>query len=72
MYQIKQIPPDKMDASQRLNEVAQLLPNGLVRLRESRCASPQKLSEYSDVELGFCQEKSVHTNDTLHNPKESV
>ena len=72
MYQIKQIPPDRMDASQRLHEVAQLLANGLVRFRESECASPQKPSEYSEVELGFCQEKSVHANDTLHNPKESV
>lgn len=72
MYQIKQIPPDKMDPSQRLDEVAKLLANGLVRLRESRFASPQKLSEYSEVQLGFCQEKSVHTNDTLHNPKESI
>ena len=72
MYQIKQIPPDRMDASQRLNEVAQLLANGLVRLRESGCASPQNPSEYSEVDLGFCHEKSVHTNDTLHNTKESV
>ena len=72
MYQIKQIPPDKMDASQRLNEVAQLLVNGLVRLRQSGSASPQKPSEYREVELGFCQEKSVHANDTLHNTKESV
>ena len=72
MYQIKQIPPDKMDASQRLDEVAQLLANGLVRLRESGCGSPQKPFEYSEVQLGFCQEKSVHTNDTLQNPKESI
>ena len=72
MYQIKQIPSESMDANQRLNEVAQLLANGLVRLRESGCASPQKPSEYNEVELGFCQEKSVHANDTLHNPEESV
>ena len=72
MYQIKQIPPDKMDASKRLNEVAQLLANGLVRLRESGCASSQKPQEYSEVQLGFYQEKSVHTNDTLTNFKESI
>ena len=72
MYQVKQIPPENMDASQRLNEVAQLLANGLVRLRESGCASPKKPSVYSEVELGFCQEKSVHTNDTLTDLKESI
>jgi len=65
MYEIKQIPPAKMTAEQRLSEVANLLTNGLIRLRQSHKKIDQSFSEYSDVQLGFCQEKSVHTNHTI-------
>lgn len=67
MYEIKQIPPAKMTADQRLSEVANLLTNGLLRVRQMHEKLDHSYAENAEVQLGFCPQKSVHTNPNIHN-----
>ena len=65
MQQIKQIPPKKLDASARIAEAASLLANGLVRMRDIDTDASKNDPSYTEVQLGFCLEKSVHTTDAI-------
>ncbi len=59
MNDVKQTPPDKMRADERLDEVAQLLARGLQRLRTPNAHSRDGKS---DLELGFSANQRVHTD----------
>jgi hypothetical protein len=66
MHEINHLPPERMTPEQRRREVASLLANGLVRLREAgREQSANGLPE-SEFVLGFSGHPSVHT-DTVNN-----
>lgn len=65
MQHIKHIPPENMKPAERIAEVAGLLINGLVRLRAKHAEIPKNGPRYREVQLGFCLEKSVHTNDVI-------
>ena len=62
MHEIKHTPPDKMTPEERRQEVASLLANGLVRLREKGMTNSGIVTPESDFELGFSRQESVHTD----------
>jgi hypothetical protein len=65
MQHIKHIPPENMKPAERIAEVAGLLSNGLIRLRAKHAEISKTDPRYREVQLGFCLEKSVHTNDVI-------
>ena len=72
MHEIKHVPPDKMTAEQRCQEVAALLANGLARFRiKPPVAEGSKLPANSFV-LGFSGYQSVHTDDVNNRQTKSL
>jgi hypothetical protein len=70
MHAINQLPPDRMTSEQRRREIASLLANGLVRLRNAGTLRPSAgpWPSESEFELGFSGHQSVHT-DPVNNTK---
>jgi hypothetical protein len=66
MCEINHLPPERMTPEQRRHEIASLLANGLVRLREAATAQSEKGRGESAFALGFAAQQSVH-NDTVNN-----
>lgn len=65
MYSISQVPPEKMTALQRREEIAALLANGLIRLREHSVAVSKNKRLSNPFGLGFPTQESVHANRTI-------
>lgn len=57
MYPHKHAIADAMSSEQRLNEVAELLANGIVRWHYQ----PKNIARESEVSLGILPDQSVHT-----------
>ncbi len=57
MYPHKNSIPEAMSSDQRLNEVAELLANGIVRWQ----FQDKNNEKYSEVSLGILPDQSVHT-----------
>jgi hypothetical protein len=66
MHETNHVPPERLTPEQRRHEVAFLLAQGLVRLREAATAQSEKRRGESAFVLGFASQKSVHT-DTVNN-----
>ena len=66
MHETNGIPPEQMSPEQRRHEVAFLLAQGLVRLRNTAFDRCEKGREESGFVLGFSGHPSVHT-DTVNN-----
>lgn len=71
MHQAKQVPPQKLTPDQRRHEIASLLTNGLVRLRNSAVAPSAKVDRESTFELGFSDDQRVHTDPVNYPTTES-
>jgi hypothetical protein len=71
MHETNQIPPERLTPEQRRQEVAFLLAQGLVRLRESRCEQSVKGRGESAFVLGFASQQSVHRDSTNNTNRES-
>ena len=71
MYETNQIPPERLTPEQRRQEVAFLLAQGLVRLRESRREQSAREAQESAFVLGFASQKSVHEDSTNNENTES-
>ena len=68
MCTINHLPPDRMTPEQRRREIASLLANGLVRLRNGGAAQSANMAAESEFELGFSGRKQPHShpvNNTL-------
>lgn len=62
MMDVNHTPPERMTPEQRRQEIAMLLANGLVRLRDTiSLQSPNGLPE-SEFELDSSGHRSVHSN----------
>ncbi|PSJ17160.1 hypothetical protein C7H79_09670 [Nitrosomonas supralitoralis] len=62
MMDVNKTPPEKMTTEQRRQEIASLLANGLIRLRNAySLPSPKDLPE-SEFELDSSGHRSVHSN----------
>lgn len=72
MHPLNHTPPDKMTPSQRCSEVAGLLANGLIRLREQPVAERRNNRFDKGFGLGFGSQQSVHTHRTIPSPAEHV
>ena len=57
MHEINHLPPERMTPEQRRHEVAFLLANGLVRLREAAYCTSRKRPGESEFVLGFSPEE---------------
>jgi hypothetical protein len=66
MHETNHIPLERLMPEQRRHEIAFLLAQGLVRLRETATAQAEKGRVESAFVLGFASQKSVH-NDTVNN-----
>jgi hypothetical protein len=71
MHEINHLPPERMTPEQRRSEVAFLLANGLVRLRNTTCDGSEKRRGESAFVLGFASQKSVHGDSTNNTHRES-
>lgn len=63
---LSHVPPGRMTAEQRRLEVAFILAQGLVRLRQAPRRQRQMLATDREVLLGFSGDQSVHED--LRNP----
>jgi len=71
MQETNHIPPERLTPEQRRHEVAFLLAQGLVRLRERATAQSEKGRGESAFVLGFASQKSVHTDSINSTNRES-
>jgi hypothetical protein len=71
MHEINSIPPERLSPEQRRSEVAFLLAQGLVRLRQSQLERSAKGARESGFALGFTPQQSVHTVSTNNTNRES-
>jgi len=71
MHETNHIPPERLTPEQRRHEVAFLLAQGLVRLREVPTAQSEKGRRESVFVLGFADQKSVHGDSTNKTNRES-
>jgi hypothetical protein len=71
MHETNHIPPERLTPEQRRKEVAYLLAQGLVRLRNTACDRSEKGRGESAFVLGFGTQKSVHTEPTNNTNRES-
>jgi hypothetical protein len=71
MHETNHIPPEKMSPEQRRQEVAFLLAQGLVRLREAATAQTEKGRWESAFVVGFACQQSVHRDSTNNTNTES-
>lgn len=62
MYEINQVPPDRMPPEQRRREIASLLANGLVRLRSADSRPSTRRTSESEFHLGFSGHQRVHSD----------
>jgi len=62
MYEFTHQPPDRMTPEQRRREIASLLANGLVRLRNARPDQSTGAAPESEFELGFSGHQRVHSD----------
>lgn len=68
MHRINHLPPERMTPEQRRREIASLLANGLVRLRNGGAAQSANMAAESEFELGFSGHQRLHShpvNNTL-------
>lgn len=68
MHRFNHLPPDRMTPEQRRREIASLLANGLVRLRNDCAAQSANIAAESEFELGFSGHQRLHShpvNNTL-------
>ncbi|MDF9392910.1 hypothetical protein [Methylococcus capsulatus] len=68
MHRFNHLPPDRMTPEQRRREIASLLANGLVRLRNAGAAQSANIAAESEFELGFSGHQRLHShpvNNTL-------
>ena len=70
MHETNHIPPERLTPEQRKQEVAFLLAQGLVRLREAATAQAEKGRGESAFVLGFTPQKSVHKDSTNNTNRE--
>jgi hypothetical protein len=66
MHETNHIPPERLTPEQRRYEVAFLLAQGFLRLRESRREQSAREAQESAFVPGFASQQSVH-NDTVNN-----
>jgi hypothetical protein len=71
MHEINHLPPERMTPEQRRREVASLLANGLIRLRNAACDQSAKDTLESEFVLGFSGHPSVHTDSVNNENTES-
>jgi hypothetical protein len=71
MHETNHIPPERMTPEQRRQEVAFLLAQGFVRLREAATAQSKKGRGESAFVLGFAPQQSVHRDSTNNTNRES-
>jgi hypothetical protein len=71
MHETNHIPPERLTPEQRRHEVAFLLAQGLVRLRNTACEWSAKVPRESAFVLGFASQKSVHEDSTNNENTES-
>jgi hypothetical protein len=71
MQETNHIPPEKMSPEQRRQEVAFLLAQGLVRLREAGFEQFARGAGESAFVLGFASQQSVHRDSTNNTNRES-
>jgi len=71
MHEINHQPPERMTPEQRRHEVAFLLAQGLVRLREAGFDQFAREARESAFVLGFAPQTSVHGDSTNNTNRES-
>ena len=71
MHETNHIPPERLTPEQRSDEVAVLLAQGLVRLREAGFQQFAREARESAFVLGFAPQKSVHEVSTNNTNRES-
>jgi hypothetical protein len=71
MHETNQIPPERLNPEQRRHEVAFLLAQGLVRLRDAGLEQSAKSTRESTFVLGFTPQQSVHRDSTNNTNRES-
>jgi hypothetical protein len=71
MHETNHIPPEWLTPEQRRHEVAFLVAQGLVRLREAATAQTEKWRGESAFVLGFASQQSVHGDSTNNTNTES-
>jgi hypothetical protein len=71
MHEINHLPPERMTPEQRRREVAALLANGLVRLRDAACPQSGIGRGESEFVLDFSGHQSVHKVSTNNTNTES-
>jgi hypothetical protein len=71
MHETNHIPPERLTPEQRRKEVAYLLAQGLVRLRNTACDRSEKGRGERAFVLGFASQKSVHEDSTNNENTES-
>ncbi len=62
MMDVNQTPPEKMTSAQRRQEIASILANGLIRLRNARYQRHAGMGTESEFELDSSGQGSVHSN----------
>lgn len=60
MQQSNPLSPERMSSVQRVTEVAKIIAQGIIRLREPSPQKPQLLDSDSDVSLAMSAYRSVH------------
>jgi hypothetical protein len=71
MHETNHIPPVRLTPEQRRHEIAFLLAQGLVRLREAATVQAEKGRGQSVFVLGFASQTSVHRDSTNNTNRES-
>jgi len=71
MHETNHLPPERMTPEQRRHEVAFLLAQGLVRLREAAFEQFAREATESAFVLGFASQLSVHGDSTNNTNRES-
>jgi hypothetical protein len=71
MRETNHTPRERMTPEQRRHEVAFLVAQGLIRLREAATAQTEKGQGESAFVLGFAGQTSVHTDSTTTSNRES-
>jgi len=71
MHETNHIPPERLTPEQRRDEVAFLLAQGLVRLRETGFEQFAREARESAFVLGFASQQSVHRDSTNNTNRES-
>lgn len=62
MHQSNHLPPERMSPEQRISEIATILANAILRLRQTPSTSVELMDSYSNFSLAISPRQSVHVS----------